>query len=65
MCHVMFRQKVHVDRKHIWDYRLVIDRKFDLSHSNTAQKVIVSKLISKTFLFTIDQFNKCMEFIDN
>ena len=61
----MFRQKVHVDRKHIWDYRLVIDRKFDLSHSNTAQKVIVSKLISKTFLFTIDQFNKCMEFIDN
>ena len=61
----MFRQKVHVDRKHIWDYRLVIDRKFELSHSNTAQKVIVSKLISKTFLFTIDQFNKCMEFIDN
>ena len=61
----MFRQKVHVDRKHIWDYRLVIDRKFDLSHSNTAQKVTVSKLISKTFLFTIDQFNKCMEFIDN
>ena len=61
----MFWQKVHVDRKHIWDYRLVIDRKFELSHSNTAQKVIVSKLISKTFLFTIDQFNKCMEFIDN
>ena len=61
----MFRQKVHVDRKHIWDYRLVIDRKFDLSHSNTAQKVIVSKLISKTILFTIDQFNQCMEFIDN
>ena len=62
MCHVMFRQKVHVNRKHIWDYHLIIDRKFDLSLSNTAQKVIVCKLISKTFLFTIDQFNKCMEY---
>ena len=54
------QSKLHIDVSHS-----IIERKFDLSHSNTAQKVIVGKLISKTFLFTIDRFKKCMEFVDN
>ena len=45
-------------------FHSIIERKFDLPLSNTAQKVIVCKLI-KTFLFTIDRFNKCLEFVDN
>ena len=49
---------------HIIFFHSIIERKFDLPLSNTAQKVIVCKLI-KTFLFTIDRFNKCLEFVDN
>ena len=54
------QSKLHIDVSHS-----ITERKFDLSHSNTAQKVIVGKLINKTFLFTIDRFKKCMGFVDN
>ena len=50
---------------HIIVLHLIIERKFDLPLSNTAQNVFVSKLINKTFLFTIDQFNKYVEPVDN
>ena len=53
------QSKLHIDV-----YHSAIERKFDISLSNTAQKVIVCKLISKTFLFTTNRVNKCMEFVD-
>ena len=54
------QSKLHIIVSH-----LIIERKFDLPLPNTAQNVFVSKLINKTFLFTIDQFNKCVEPVDN
>ena len=51
--------KLHIEFSHS-----IIERKFNISPSNIAQKLIVCKLINKTFLFTIDRFNKCMEFVD-
>ena len=53
------QSRLHIDVSH-W----TIERKFDLSLSNTAQKVIICKLINKKFLFTFDRFNKCAEFVD-
>ena len=50
--------KLHIDVSHSR-----IERKFDLSLSNTAQKVIVCKVINKTFLFTIDRFNECTDLL--
>ena len=50
--------KLHIDVFHSR-----IERKFDLSLSNTAQKVIVCKVINKTFLFTIDRFNECTDLL--
>ena len=50
---------------HISVFHSVIERKFDFPRSITVQNVIVFKLINKTFLFTIDRFNKSMEFVDN
>ena len=50
--------KLHIDVSHSR-----IERKFDLSLSNTAQKVIVCKVINKIFLFTIDRFNECTDLL--
>ena len=50
---------------HIIVFHSITERKFDIPLSNTTQNVIVCKIINKTFLFTIDRFNKCMEFVDN
>ena len=50
---------------HISVFHSIIERKFDLPRSNTVQNVIVFKLINKTFLFTIDRFNKSMKCVDN
>ena len=50
--------KLHIDVFHSR-----IERKFDLSLSNTAQKVIVCKVINKIFLFTIDRFNECTDLL--
>ena len=50
---------------HISVFYSVIVWKFDLPLSNTAQNVTVYKLINKAFLFKIDQFSKCMEFVDS
>ena len=50
---------------HIIVFHSITERKFDLPFSNTAQNVIVCKIINKTFSFTIDRFNKCIEFVDN
>ena len=67
---VMFQHKVHKNRNynksklHIDFSHSIIQRKFNISLSNIAQKLIVCKLINKIFLFTIDRFNKCMEFVD-
>ena len=74
----MFQHKVHVNRKHTWDhpydddsklhvsvFHSIIERKFDLPLSNAAQNLTICKLINKTFLFTIDRFNKCREFVYN
>ena len=46
-------------------FHSILEGKFDLPLSNTAQNVIVCKLINKIVLFPIDRFNKCMEFVDN
>ena len=78
---IMFQHKVHVNQKHIWNHSYlmtminqyytslfsirVVEKNFDLPVSNTAQNAIVCKLNNKTFLFTIDRFNKCIEFVDN
>ena len=50
---------------HIIVFYSVVEKNFDLPVSNTAQNAIVCKLNNKTFLFTIDRFNKCIEFVDN
>ena len=50
--------KLHIDVSHSR-----IERKFDLCLSNTAQKVIVCKVINKIFLFTIDRFNECTDLL--
>ena len=53
------QSKLDIDVSHS-----TIERKFDLCLSNTEQKVIVCKLINKNFLFIIDRFNTCAEFVD-
>ena len=50
---------------HVSVFHSIIERKFDLPLSNAAQNLTICKLINKTFLFTIDRFNKCREFVYN
>ena len=50
---------------HITVFHSIIERKFDLPLSITTQNFNVCKLINKTYLFSIDQFKKCMELVDN
>ena len=63
------RSSIRKDNDHlklrISVFHSILEGKFDLPLSNTAQNVIVCKLINKIVLFPIDRFNKCMEFVDN
>ena len=54
----------HQSESHIDVSSSIRERNFDLVVSNTAQKGIVCKLINTTFLFTIDRFKNCVEFVN-
>ena len=51
-------------RYHIKIAHSLIEKKFDIIISNVPKKDIIPKLINKTFMFTIDTTNKCVEFAD-